>query len=89
MQHFHTHDTLRELLLQYFENVEIRGSQHESQIYAIASIPREQPREKVVDAINTEFNMEYPGNYRHNMHSPLVDVILSLLESERNFANVS
>lgn len=89
MQHFHTHDTLRELLSQYFENVEIRGSQHEPQIYAIASIPRELPREKVVDAINTEFNMEYPGNYRHNKHSPLVDVILSLLENERNFANIS
>lgn len=61
MQHFHTHDSLRNLLLEYFENVEIKGRESEVQLYAIASHPRKLPRTKVEKAINVEFNMEYPA----------------------------
>ena len=85
MQHFHTHDSLRNLLLEYFENVEIKGRESEVQLYAIASHPRKLPRTKVEEAINVEFNMEYPGNYHHNMHGELVAEIMQNIEQERSF----
>jgi ParB family chromosome partitioning protein len=85
MQHFHTHDSLRNLLLEYFENVEIKGRESEVQLYAIASHPRKLPRTKVEEAINVEFNMEYPGNYHHNMHGELVAEIMQNIEKERSF----
>lgn len=86
MQHFHTHESLRKLLLQYFEQVEIHGGEGEPQIYAVASIPRKLPRAKVEEAVNVEFNMEYPGDYRHNRHEPLVKALLKALEEARGFA---
>lgn len=85
MQHFHTHESLRNLLLQYFEKVEIYGSECEPQLYAVASIPRKLPRAKVQEAVSLEFNMEYPGNYHHNRHGELVDKVMQLVESERGF----
>ena len=85
MQHFHTHDSLRNLLLEYFENVEIKGRESEVQLYAIASHPRKLPRTKVEKAINVEFNMEYPGNYHHNMHGELVAEVMQNIERERSF----
>ena len=85
MQHFHTHDSLRDLLLEYFENVEIKGRESEVQLYAIASHPRKLPRTKVEEAINVEFNMEYPGNYRHNKHEKLTAELMQRIESERGF----
>ena len=86
MQHFHTHETLRTLLLQYFGKVDIHGSQSEPQIYAIASYPRLLDHDKVTEALNVEFNMEYPGDYHHNMHHELVETLCQALEKERGFA---
>ncbi len=34
---------------------------------------------------NTEFNMEYPGGYRHNLHAKLVEIIMQSIERERRF----
>lgn len=84
MQHLHTLDSLKNLLLQYFENVETFNGN--SQIYAIASCPRNLDRAKVEAAINEEFNMEYPGNYRHNRHGELVKNLLDKLEAANRFA---
>lgn len=85
MQHFHTHESLKGLLMQYFETVELKGSESEAQLYAIASRPRKLPRTKVEEAINVEFNMEYPGNYHHNMHHELVEEMMQNIERERGF----
>ena len=85
MQHFHTHESLRELLLQYFEKVEFFGSDSLPQLYAIAYHPKKLSREKIEEAINTEFNMEYPGNYRHNKHEKLTAELMQRIESERGF----
>lgn len=84
MQHLHTLDSLKNLLLQYFENVETFNGN--SQIYAIASCPRNLDRAKVEAAINEEFNMEYPGNYHHNRHGELVKNLLAKLEEANRFA---
>ncbi len=89
MQHFHSHESLKKLLLEYFEEVELRGNENEPQLYAIASRPRLLPRKKIEDAINVEFNMEYPGNYRHNRQGKLVAAIMQAIEKERGFADKS
>ena len=34
-------------------------------------------------ALNIEFNMEYPNNYRHNKHEKLVELIKENLKKER------
>lgn len=85
MQHFHTHESLKGLLMQYFETVELKGSESEAQLYAHAARPRKLARDKVEKALNVEFNMEYPGNYYHNRHQELVEAILQALEGERGF----
>ena len=89
MQHFHSHESLKKLLLEYFEEVELRGNENEPQLYAIASRPRKLPRQKIEDAINVEFNMEYPGDYRHDRHGKLVAAIMQAIEKERGFADKS
>ena len=33
---------------------------------------------EVSEALNIEFNMEYPNNYRHNKHEKLVELILEI-----------
>ena len=85
MQHFHSRESLKDLLLQYFAKVEVIGSGGEPQLYAIASAPLRLPRAKVEEALNVEFNMEYPGDYRHNRHWALVQCLLGKLEAERGF----
>lgn len=76
MQHFHSHESLRKLLEEYFYKVEMRGTENDSQIYAVASCPRPLSTEKIVEAVNAEFNMEYPGNYHHNRHDKLVITLM-------------
>ncbi len=80
MQHFHTFSSLKKLLLGYFEDVEVMGVRSASQIYAIARKPLPLDRGKVLDALNVEFDMEYPGGYRHHQHHGLVDAIIKRLD---------
>ena len=83
IQHFHTHATLRKLLEEYFYDVEIIGVRSASQIYAIAKRPRKLDDDRVREALEIEFNMEYPGEYRHNQHKGLVELIMTRLKGER------
>ncbi|MGW4690935.1 methyltransferase domain-containing protein [Kitasatospora cineracea] len=77
MQRFHTPETLRELMERYFEKVEIRGNPSGGNIYAVCQKPRVLPVEQRRAALELEFNMEYPGNYRHNRHRPLVEALMA------------
>lgn len=84
MQHFHNFETLSKLIGKYFKNVEVLGGKTASQIYCIASNPRKIDDAFVDEALNIEFNMEYPGNYRHNKHEKLVELIKENLKKERS-----
>jgi len=84
MQHFHNYETLSKLIGKYFKNVEILGDKGASQIYCIASNPRKIDAAFVDEALNIEFNMEYPGSYRHNKHEKLVELIKDNLTKERS-----
>ena len=84
MQHFHDYDTLYKLISKYFNKVEVLGEKGASQIYCIAKYPKKLSNEFVDSALNIEFNMEYPNNYRHNKHEGLVKLIKENLIKERH-----
>ncbi len=78
LQRFHTVESLKSLVEKYFNDVKvIRGT---SQNYAICKSPKNLGKEKYIKALEIEFNMEYPDNFRHNTHKPLVEEILKNLE---------
>lgn len=81
LQKLHTVESLNELLKKYFEEVEIYDSNGGSQIWAKCKKPIRFSKEKYEKALNAEFNIEYPKNYRHNMHTDLVNEILKRLFS--------
>ncbi|MHA7956272.1 ParB N-terminal domain-containing protein [Streptomyces sp. L500] len=81
MQRYHTRETLRETLGRYFGEVEVMGAATGSNIYAVCRKPLGVGAERRRLALETEFNMEYPGNYRHNRHKPLVKSLMSACES--------
>lgn len=83
MQHFHTYETLYNLISKYFYDVEVLGDKGASQIYCIANNPKRIDEAYVDKALNIEFNMEYPNNYRHNKHEKLVELIKQNLKTER------
>ncbi|MFI0912524.1 ParB N-terminal domain-containing protein [Streptomyces abikoensis] len=81
MQRYHTPETLRETLGRYFHEVEVKGAATGSNIYAICRKPRGLDAGRRLLALETEFNMEYPGGYRHNRHKPLTKALISACET--------
>ena len=80
MQHFHTQDTLRRLLQDYFKEVETYGVRTGSNIYAKCRYPKQFPIDECITALEFELNMEYPNNYKHNRHRELLDLLVQLLK---------
>lgn len=76
-QRYHTPESLTALLERFFEEVELSNTSS-SQMYAVCHRPRPLPPEQVREAAETEFNMPYPNDYRHNRHGPLVETLLRL-----------
>lgn len=74
LQKFHTKESLKNECLKYFYNVETMGSG--SQIYAICKNPRKLKKEDYLEALNIEFNMVYPNDYKHNKHEKLIKIIM-------------
>ncbi|MFI1182526.1 ParB N-terminal domain-containing protein [Streptomyces sp. NPDC020799] len=79
---FHTPETLRELLLEYFEEVELSET-HRANIKARCRGPQVFPIEDYREAFDNEFNMPYPDGYRHNKHKGIVEILIELIK-ERN-----
>lgn len=82
MQRFHTVTSLRSVLDNFYESVEIVDRKR-SDLWAICKGPKELPLEQYREALEVEFNMEYPGGVRHNKHAGLVEAILARLEERR------
>ena len=74
LQKFHTKETLKNLCLNFFEEVKVSGNT--SQIYAICRKPKKLSQTAYEEALNIEFNMIYPNGYKHNKHLNLVKEIL-------------
>ena len=88
MQHFVSKDGLKALCEKYYEDVEVFGEETRSNIYAICKIPKEFSKTEFEMALNIEFNMEYPNEYRHNRHERLVQCVLNRLYERKNGATL-
>lgn len=82
MQRFHSVESFKELLSKYFEEVEYvnRKERKLSAMQMRCAKPKNLPLEHYKKALNIEFNMEYPGNYRHNQHEKVVENIIEELK---------
>ena len=76
MQKFNDAPMLEKLCKKYFEEVQVIDS-GKAQLYAICKKPKKLGIKTYKEALNIEFNMEYPGNYRHNKHEKIVQAILN------------
>lgn len=77
MQHFHTLETLKKLLEQYYCDVNVfQDKKSQSNIYAVCQKPKSLDVEYLAKALEFELNMEYPNNYKHNKHTRLQALII-------------
>lgn len=74
-QKFHTINSLGEMCSRYFDNVKTDGYEKNSQIYAICSRKKKLDENLYRKSLDTELNMEYPNNYRHNSHLVLLELM--------------
>jgi ParB family chromosome partitioning protein len=86
-QRFHSDDSFRETLLQYFDEVEIFPFHERAklQICALARRPKALSEEVYRTAIATEFNLDYNG-VKLNAHAKLLENIMLKLKSNDRIA---
>ena len=80
MQRYHTVESFTETLKKYFEVVEL-ANHSGSSMQMRCEKPINLPIEHYEKALNIEFNMEYPNNYKHNQHEGIVKAIISELKT--------
>ena len=78
-QRFTTKERLYQELMPYFNNIETLGNETRSNIYAICKNPIRFSNEEHKKVLNTEFNMTYPNEFKHNKHMELANTILANL----------
>ena len=76
IQHFHSIDSFEMLLKSYFKEVEVYLGSDKSQLFAICKTPILFNKQQYKEALDIEFNMEYPNNTYLNIHGDLVNNIL-------------
>lgn len=80
LQLFMTGDELTQLLSRYFGKVQLHVNKAETDyLRAACSEPLPQDPRAQREALEVEFNMEYPGGYRHGKQGPLVELLMGLL----------
>lgn len=79
MQRFHTIESFTQTLKKYFEEVEVISS-CVGTMQMRCKKPINLPIEHYKKALNIEFNMEYPNNYRHNQHEGIVEALINRLK---------
>jgi len=78
-QKFHTKQSLKDLLENYFFEVEIFGRELGNNIYAVCKQPKQWELNEYEKCLDIEFNMLYPNNFKHNQHAVLCkEIILKL-----------
>ncbi|MFF0741549.1 ParB N-terminal domain-containing protein [Streptomyces sp. NPDC004111] len=79
---YHTPESLRGLLLRYFEDVQLSDTSRAT-VKAVCRKPRAFPVEEYEEAFHNEFNMPYPNDYRHDKHEGIVAILIELIK-DRN-----
>lgn len=75
LQKFNDTKMLYKLMKKYFDEVKVYDSD-KVQLFAICKKPKKLPLKEYEQALSIEFNMEYPGGYRHNKHEKIVKTIM-------------
>ena len=78
MQRFHSVESFTNTLKKYFEVVEL-ANHSGSSMQMRCEKPINLPIEHYKKALNVEFNMEYPNDYKHNQHEKIVEYIIEEL----------
>lgn len=75
----HTVEGMKEHLERYFENVQQRfvNEKSPSSLYFECTGKKPIPLDEICEALDEEFNLEYPNNYRHNQHLGLVEEVIN------------
>lgn len=81
---FHTPESLAELLGAYFGEVTVAGRSNAT-LRAVCKNPLPLSDLDYEKALDEEFNMPYPNDFRHGRHKQLVENLVKLV-SERNIA---
>lgn len=74
-QKFHTKESYVSLLEMYFDEVTVLSC-NTGYIYCACAKPKQLGQEIYIEYLNKEFNIEYPGGFRHNKHKGLVDILI-------------
>lgn len=74
---YHTEDTLREALSPHFADIALPGHADAGQLHAICRKPKVAEPADLIWALDQEFNMEYPGGYRHRAERGLLEAVLA------------
>lgn len=82
MQRFHTVESFTDVLKKYFEVVEF-ANHNGCSMQMKCSKPINLSMDHYKKSLGVEFNMEYPGNYRHNQHENIINNILAELEKRQ------
>ncbi len=82
MQRFHSVESFTNTLKKYFEVVELANHSNSS-MQMRCEKPINLPIEHYKKALNIEFNMEYPNDYKHNQHEKIVEYIIEELLKRR------
>ena len=75
-QKFHTPESYKSLLEQYFDSVKIISTTAKF-IFCACSKPKQLPRAVYEEYLDKEFNIEYPNGFKHNKHKGLVEILIS------------
>ena len=75
-QKFHTKESFITLLENYFEQIEVLSCSA-GYIYCACARPKQLSHEVYEEYLEKEFNIEYPGGFKHNKHKGLVDTLIT------------
>lgn len=73
---YHDGESLRALLTESFEDVEVHATTNAT-IRAVCRGPIPLDPQRLRWALEEEFNMPYPGDYRHNQHEGVVEAVMA------------
>lgn len=82
---YHTQDTLRPVLEQFFHEVEFFERRAAANFWGTCRKPKVLDPEEYRVAIDEEFNMPYVDGYKHDRHGKLLETLMGLV-AERNAA---
>lgn len=80
LQRFHSVESLRKVLNKYFRDIKVYRESSVISLYAICKDPIRFSESDYRQALDKEFNMEYPNNFKHNKSNGIIDNIIKCIK---------